>query len=70
MQHCSKRDYFLSCLDKNKGMAYSQALRNNLSVTVLSGNIIKRIDHDGNVTIVEELKQVQHKVYKRYFKIQ
>ena len=56
-------------LRKNGRRAYDQTLANGISVTVLRGNKICKIEPNGNVSVISEVAQTKFKVTRQVYSL-
>lgn len=64
-----EKDIILKGLRKYGRNAYDSALANGVSVTVLRGNSICRVEPNGDVAFVESVEQTKFKVSQKIFKL-
>jgi len=64
-----EKDVILKGLRKYGRRAYDTTLANGVSVTVLRGNNICRIEPNGEIDIVTRVAQTKYKVSQKIFKL-
>jgi hypothetical protein len=67
--HKDEHDIIIEGLRKNGRRAYEKALENGVSVTVLRGKNVCRVEPDGKVSIVGKVEQSRVKVSQQKFKL-
>jgi hypothetical protein len=65
----NERELIMNGLRKNGRKAYDQTLANGISVTVLRGNKICKVEPNGNISVVSEVVQSKFKVAKQVYSL-
>jgi hypothetical protein len=67
--HKKEQDVIIEQLSKYGRKAYDTTLANGVSVTILKGNDVCRIDPNGDVSVVTRIKKAKVKVTESKFKL-